>query len=593
MKPVNFDSGTCNPISSNCVIWQGPNIDCINLCNGDTVSDVVYKLATELCTIMDTLNVTSYDLSCLNITACGPSDFTALIQFLIEKICELEGITPVTAKSGGGCPTDCVVTVAKCFQTAGLTMNLVDYVNMIASRICTIADSIDTINLTLSNHETRLDVIETTYCKDCNFTIPSVSFTCPSLTGAGVANGSAVQTAVSNFFTNVWCTFFTKLTASTLNGTDLSVLTASLNPTTCTLASINSGLSLSLPSSNDLPTTLSNIWAILCKLKTPVTLTAQNTPTIVTTVTGGPAYTISSKIVDTGWKPLKGFTFLNTYPAAYRPRVRRIGNVLHFAGTAVVPMGDAGNGESGNVVTQDSVLGAYENLQYGKTLNSALAPTQTDACQIYVGTAGNATPWTNPPASQYGSFLYFNSGNGVLPTGILNAGEVIDSDTYRLPGGLNILERSVLVNNAGGGRHVEMNTIVRIQLIPSGSDLKLQMVAATNREAYHPNSGIVYSSGLRSMISRAVSGQRVPFIDGTKPGFQSGGSATGAYNMQGDSTNTHSDGNGTAYGSDAVWGHNQDAGDALQLGGFLFSLDGLTAFVDPCGTNVVASASCA
>ena len=83
MKPLNLDNKPCSPISSNCVIWQGPDIPCIKLCAGDTVSDVVAKLAAELCTVLDILNVTNYDLSCFNLTACAPNDFTALIQFLI------------------------------------------------------------------------------------------------------------------------------------------------------------------------------------------------------------------------------------------------------------------------------------------------------------------------------------------------------------------------------------------------------------------------------------------------------------------------------------------------------------------------------
>ena len=62
MKPLNLDNSPCSPTSSNCVIWQGPDLACIKLCKGDTVSDVIAKLATELCTIMDMLNVTNYDL---------------------------------------------------------------------------------------------------------------------------------------------------------------------------------------------------------------------------------------------------------------------------------------------------------------------------------------------------------------------------------------------------------------------------------------------------------------------------------------------------------------------------------------------------
>ena len=71
MLPINNkDSMPCTPISSNCVIWQGPDIECINLCNGDTVSQVVYKLATELCTLIDTAcecnpDLTGLDPGCL------------------------------------------------------------------------------------------------------------------------------------------------------------------------------------------------------------------------------------------------------------------------------------------------------------------------------------------------------------------------------------------------------------------------------------------------------------------------------------------------------------------------------------------------
>ena len=72
MKPVNLDSKPCSPLSSNCVIWQGPDIPCINLCKGDTISDVVAALATELCSILDTLNIDNYDLTCFGIDNCGP-----------------------------------------------------------------------------------------------------------------------------------------------------------------------------------------------------------------------------------------------------------------------------------------------------------------------------------------------------------------------------------------------------------------------------------------------------------------------------------------------------------------------------------------
>ena len=57
-KSNTADQG-CSPVSSNCVIWQGPDLSCINLCNGDTISSVVYKVATDLCTIKTSFDLTS------------------------------------------------------------------------------------------------------------------------------------------------------------------------------------------------------------------------------------------------------------------------------------------------------------------------------------------------------------------------------------------------------------------------------------------------------------------------------------------------------------------------------------------------------
>ncbi len=164
MKPTNLNKETCSPISSNCVIWQGPDIPCIKLCKGDSVSEVVFKLGTELCDIMNTLNITAYDLDCFNITACGPQDFQQLIQFLIDKICELENIadqgTGGKGPTVGGCP-ECVVTVAACFQSGGnTTMELLDYVTMIGSRVCELALQITTINSILADYGDRITDLE-------------------------------------------------------------------------------------------------------------------------------------------------------------------------------------------------------------------------------------------------------------------------------------------------------------------------------------------------------------------------------------------------------------------------------------------------
>jgi len=179
------------------VIWQGPDIPCIKLCKGDNVSVVVYKLATELCKLLEQTNVSAYDLSCLQLVGCTPDTFQELIQLLISRICELENcvfepcapgcqgrVCRVTGASGSGsagCP-DCVVNVCSHFyytNQAGdtvTTMQLTDYVQAIGNRVCQLIDQIATINAILQNHETRITTLEN--APPPTFTLPKVTPVC-------------------------------------------------------------------------------------------------------------------------------------------------------------------------------------------------------------------------------------------------------------------------------------------------------------------------------------------------------------------------------------------------------------------------------
>lgn len=172
MKPLNYDDPGCNYTTSNCVIWQGPNLPCINLCKGDTVSTVIYNLAVELCDMLDMLKVDAYDISCFNLTSCKPEDFQELIQLLIKRICCLETCTgckpdcngnclppdsPALPGGGSGCP-DCIVNIAPCFYYTNqfgdqvTSMQLTDYVNAIGNKLC------DTIKLINTQQEAIVDV---------------------------------------------------------------------------------------------------------------------------------------------------------------------------------------------------------------------------------------------------------------------------------------------------------------------------------------------------------------------------------------------------------------------------------------------------
>ena len=102
-------------------------------------------------------------------------DFQALIQFLIEKICENEGITPET-KDVSTCP-DCVVSVAECFVTGTqTTMQLVDYVQLIGERVCSIITEISLINTQITDILIRVTTLENAPVP--TFTVPSFTINC-------------------------------------------------------------------------------------------------------------------------------------------------------------------------------------------------------------------------------------------------------------------------------------------------------------------------------------------------------------------------------------------------------------------------------
>jgi hypothetical protein len=193
MLPINKSNNqqNCNPISSNCVTWQGPDIACINLQKGDTVSDVTYKLALELCDVLDQTNLTGFDLSCFDPICPKPENFHDLVQFIIDKLCELSTATTTTttgetartsAITTGTCP-DCTITIASCFYYTDqfgnniTTMNIADYAAAIGAKVCTLSTQFAALQTTVSSQGTRITNLENQFA-NLVIPVPTVYSTC-------------------------------------------------------------------------------------------------------------------------------------------------------------------------------------------------------------------------------------------------------------------------------------------------------------------------------------------------------------------------------------------------------------------------------
>lgn len=275
MKPLNLDNNSCSPISSTCVIWQGPNIPCIKLCTGDSITDVIYALATELCTIVDAVNISTLDLSCLEITTGDPTNLNQLLQILIDKICALNGVSSATSTKRGNstCPTDCIVPVAECLQTGGqTTMKLLDYVQLIGNKICGILADISTINNSINDLTTRVTELES-IPPTPPYILPPITPICSlssNISEGGSYPLNFVLEALINDLNHGYCALLgstgqpsqivTAYSTAPINGSAISY-------TNCTLTLEQYFASSWFDSPNNLSQSFTNLWLVVQDLR--------------------------------------------------------------------------------------------------------------------------------------------------------------------------------------------------------------------------------------------------------------------------------------------------------------------------------------
>jgi hypothetical protein len=567
MKPLNLDNSPCSPISSNCVIWQGPDIPCIKLCTGDTVSDVIYKLATELCNIMDLLDVNGYDLSCFDLASCKPQNIQELIQFLIGRICDLEAVnaaeaaTPTTNGTTRSTTADTLVTVAPCFIIGTTTvMTIAEYAQAMGSRICSIVDQITLINNQLNSLNIRVTALESAPAP--SFTTPSIVVDCtlsnPTVIAGNTYTIDIVLNALVNDNTYGYCAL---LTSTGLPSAIASaVLSQCIANTSSTLTNPPVPFATEyLGSWVNTPTTvadaINNLWITVCDIYqylTLLTFTGDTTSTIQLTVSSGPAHTFSAKLLDTGWVDLDGFGYYSgTTGSTVVPQARRIGNVVHFRGLLVVPIDDGG----GNALGWNYGFAPAVDTYY---LSTTATPASVGAGSVVMSTAGSIT---------------FNQGNSVIPTSIMAVGEQFD----------NAYSTNFLI----GARPVQIDASPATSTILSGlfnisiSENKLLTISLPKNAEQNAFSGTgaFDTSHLNYIVSHVISGDNVPKFDNANTNVNSNtGAGTIALDLEYDATLTYP--------------FTCNANNEQQVGGFRIQLDGLVAYIDPCTTDIPTPIVC-
>jgi hypothetical protein len=168
MNPISpnaskYGKNGCMPVSASCVVWNGPDISCINLCSGDTIDVVIYELALVLCDITENvLDVTTLDFECLLAPGqAAPDTLLETLQLLITNACTPDPTPPPTP------PTPLPdVQLPECLYYVNgegdtvTALPLDEYAAYLASVICRIIADINSINAVITTINTRVTILE-------------------------------------------------------------------------------------------------------------------------------------------------------------------------------------------------------------------------------------------------------------------------------------------------------------------------------------------------------------------------------------------------------------------------------------------------
>jgi hypothetical protein len=157
----NHTKTPCSVVSSNCVSWQGPDIPCVGLCKGDTVTDVVTKLGEVLCDIDTRAAEVNVNVTCLGGGDISFSTYNDLMQYVVDELCNLYTIVNNIVIPS---PVDLTASVAACLQAeaGGVTLNVVDYAELIGQQFCLLETSVTNLSVVVVNYGTQITNINNT-----------------------------------------------------------------------------------------------------------------------------------------------------------------------------------------------------------------------------------------------------------------------------------------------------------------------------------------------------------------------------------------------------------------------------------------------
>lgn len=290
MQPIKSNitsTGKClNPVTTKCVVWDGPDITCLDgttLCKGQNVETTLFTLATKLCEIYTALSLEDINTCINNINdgtsvSIGPtSSIKEVFSAIIKKMCTLDGRVQTLED------TPCleqVAVVPAClriqaasypsYNPVTFTLPLQYYAELVANSVCGLLIDITALQLNAESINQQIDdlwaQLEGCSSTSQNFVLPTCTY---NWTVSPSGDAVTIQTAFS-WLEADYCTLRGLLGSNSEITSAVNSQCASLSSET-TLAPGLGGTMSTLPGWSNNPVTvanaITNMWLTVCDMR--------------------------------------------------------------------------------------------------------------------------------------------------------------------------------------------------------------------------------------------------------------------------------------------------------------------------------------
>lgn len=284
LKPSSVTStGSCtNPIGSKCVIWDGPEITCLDgtkICKGQTIEVAVYQLATKLCEVLEAINIQSYSSTCLPLPAPSGTTIKDVATYIIDNVCNL--YDQVEQISSQGCPTPtaeiptCIATFSSSFTNCQPLQNIVggtvipvdQYAALMAGIVCCLLSEITSLQNQVDIVKVQIDQLWAALA-DCNKDNEPVQPTCTYDYTADPSGGPVALKTAYEWLEAAFCQLQSAVGTPAQITTAISKECANLeNQERLSSGGVMSGISGWVNNPTTLADSVGNLWLTVCDMR--------------------------------------------------------------------------------------------------------------------------------------------------------------------------------------------------------------------------------------------------------------------------------------------------------------------------------------